>query len=235
MDSIHCPACGSASVRTREIVYKSGTSYGSGKGRGGGFSSRLTSPFRPRAFLGGGGWSGKRQSLQAQEAAPTPFWPAVLALFLLVAMPNWGFWAWVGFFFSAAWSIGAAVDRWAFHREWLCSKCGETFSVVRETVVETDTRPGPGPASEPEPPPGEVVTLEATAKRHLTGGKTCSICGEWSPYEEFQYGNRENRSYCQQCNREERAAYAEGGREGARQYRDAMRATWQQSSSGVRG
>lgn len=93
MDTIRCPECGSASVRKRKVVYKSGTLYGSGGGRDGGLSFGLSGPSHPRAFLGGDGWSGKRQSLQAQDATPAPFWPAVLGLLILYSMPEWGGWA----------------------------------------------------------------------------------------------------------------------------------------------
>lgn len=124
-----------------------------------------------------------------------------------------------------------------FRWEWVCNRCGATFmpEVETATYMEPEPNPGPGPDVDPEPPAGEVVTLETAARRHLTGGKTCSICGEWFPHAEFNYGNRENRSYCQICNREERAAYGMGGRAGARQYREEKRAKWKRSSSPVRG
>ena len=98
-----------------------------------------------------------------------------------------------------------------------------------------ESEPDPFPDLYSEPPAGEVVTLETAAGKHLVGGKTCSICGEWFPHPEFNYGNRENRSYCQTCNREERTAYGKGGREGARQYREEKRAKWKRSSSRARG
>jgi hypothetical protein len=56
--------------------------------------------------------------------------------------------------------------------------------------------------------------------------KSCSICGKTYPSEHFTYGNRENRSYCQSCNRQERAAYSRGGTEAARAFRDEMRRKW---------
>ena len=61
---------------------------------------------------------------------------------------------------------------------------------------------------------------------HEANAKPCSICGKHFPYSEFNYGNRENRSYCRQCNKEEKAAYSQGGVEAARKYREAMRDTW---------
>jgi hypothetical protein len=59
-----------------------------------------------------------------------------------------------------------------------------------------------------------------------TSRKSCSICGVDFPMPEFTYGKRENRSYCQSCNRAERRAYRHGGKEAARKFREDMRATW---------
>jgi hypothetical protein len=65
--------------------------------------------------------------------------------------------------------------------------------------------------------------------KNVADGKTCSICGKWFNCSEFEYGNRNNRSYCKKCNKEERAAYAQGGTEAAREYREEMRSKWQKS------
>lgn len=62
----------------------------------------------------------------------------------------------------------------------------------------------------------------------LTEVKSCSICGEIFPMEEFCYGNRVKNSYCQSCNRAERAAYKAGGRDGTRLFRESMRSKWQE-------
>lgn len=59
--------------------------------------------------------------------------------------------------------------------------------------------------------------------------KTCSICGLSFPFREFAYGRRENRSYCQECNKAERKARTQGGAEGARAFRDMMRSKWRRS------
>lgn len=56
-----------------------------------------------------------------------------------------------------------------------------------------------------------------------SNGKNCSICSRWHRMSEYDYGNRTNRSYCQKCCKEERAAYAKGGTEAAKKYRDDMR------------
>jgi hypothetical protein len=56
--------------------------------------------------------------------------------------------------------------------------------------------------------------------------KACSICGKSFPLSEFSYGNREGRSYCMACSKAEKAAYAQGGVEAARQFREDMRAKW---------
>ena len=60
-------------------------------------------------------------------------------------------------------------------------------------------------------------------------GKNCSICGNWFHISEFHYGNRENRSYCQKCNKEERVAYNKGGTESAHEYRKSKRSEWQKN------
>ena len=57
-----------------------------------------------------------------------------------------------------------------------------------------------------------------------SASKACSICGKSFPLAEFTYGNRENRSYCRQCDRAEKQAYSQGGAEAARAYREVMRA-----------
>ncbi len=65
-----------------------------------------------------------------------------------------------------------------------------------------------------------------TIDNTCSAGKTCSICGKWYHLTEYNYGNRNNRSYCRICNKEEKAAYSKGGVVAARQYRENMRATW---------
>jgi hypothetical protein len=44
--------------------------------------------------------------------------------------------------------------------------------------------------------------------------------------EEFDYGNRANRSYCKECNKEEKQAYNRGGRPAAKEYRENQRKKW---------
>jgi hypothetical protein len=56
--------------------------------------------------------------------------------------------------------------------------------------------------------------------------KACSICGVSFSMTEFEYGNRENRSYCRACTRAEKEAYARGGVEAARKFRESMRSKW---------
>lgn len=56
--------------------------------------------------------------------------------------------------------------------------------------------------------------------------KTCSICGVSFLMGEFSYGNRNNRSYCKACDKGEKAAYAKGGTEAARNFRDEKRSKW---------
>ena len=42
----------------------------------------------------------------------------------------------------------------------------------------------------------------------------------------FSYGNRDNRSYCRTYSKAERSAYAQGGREAAHAFREAMHSKW---------
>jgi hypothetical protein len=66
-------------------------------------------------------------------------------------------------------------------------------------------------------------------QKSSTDYKQCSICGKRFPVAEFAYGRRDNRSYCQKCNKEERAAYRRGGVDTACEYRERKRAEWRQA------
>jgi hypothetical protein len=60
-----------------------------------------------------------------------------------------------------------------------------------------------------------------------TGGrKMCAICGVRFPIEEFHYGNRLNNSYCTACCKAHSEAYARGGTEATRRFRDEKRRNW---------
>ncbi len=63
----------------------------------------------------------------------------------------------------------------------------------------------------------------------INTGKACSICGKWHRLEEYTYGNRENRSYCKTCNKEEKKAYGKGGAQAAREYRENERSKWKRA------
>ena len=56
--------------------------------------------------------------------------------------------------------------------------------------------------------------------------KSCSICGTSYPASAFSYGNRDDRSYCKECDKAEKSAYSKGGAEAARRFREQMRAKW---------
>jgi hypothetical protein len=58
------------------------------------------------------------------------------------------------------------------------------------------------------------------------GGKPCSICGVWHVLSEYNYGNKENRSYCRTCDKEEKVAYRLGGKDAARSFRETKRFAW---------
>lgn len=65
-------------------------------------------------------------------------------------------------------------------------------------------------------------------------GKPCSICGCWYPIDEFDYGNKDNNSYCRTCCRENQSAYSLGV-EAARKYRENKRATWKYTALADQG
>jgi hypothetical protein len=67
--------------------------------------------------------------------------------------------------------------------------------------------------------------MRSTSKND-SADKQCSICGNWFAAEEFNYRNKEGRSYCQKCDKEEMAARKLGGNRAAREYRECKRAEW---------
>jgi hypothetical protein len=216
---IRCTGCDSTAVRRREVVHKSGTAFFSGRGSSSGFSFGLTSRSRPRIWFGGGSHTGKRQSITAREAQPPSFWPAIVMAGLIFIFrgenESFGFWSWFGFFFSGLWLLAAIFAFSRYQEEWLCSKCGARFipepaQPEQLNNIKKNELPGMAGVSQ------KNVTI-------LNNGKACSICGERYPSTEFEYGNREGRSYCKQCNKEERAAYSLGGADAARKYREDMR------------
>jgi hypothetical protein len=71
-----------------------------------------------------------------------------------------------------------------------------------------------------------VSKAEQHAKApHVPANRSCSICGVSYPLTEFNYGRRENRSYCRSCDKQEKTAYARGGAEAAREFREHRRVT----------
>lgn len=76
-----------------------------------------------------------------------------------------------------------------------------------------------------------ISSQKVQGKNNITSGKSCAICNMWFQNSEFAYSNREKNSYCRSCNRENQAAYAIGGAEAARTYREAKRASAQNQST----
>jgi hypothetical protein len=68
--------------------------------------------------------------------------------------------------------------------------------------------------------------MTGTQQKSSADYKRCSICGKKFPAAEFSYRNRDNRSYCRVCDREEMAVRRRGGKEAAREYRESKRAEW---------
>ncbi|MBF0438675.1 MAG: GIY-YIG nuclease family protein [Magnetococcales bacterium] len=57
-------------------------------------------------------------------------------------------------------------------------------------------------------------------------GKICSICGNFFPHSEFNYGNKLKNSYCRQCCKEHSIAYSKGGSPATKSYREEKRSKW---------
>lgn len=74
----------------------------------------------------------------------------------------------------------------------------------------------------------EPVRTSSTgiAKIDSDGRKLCSICGVSFPIEEFEYGGRYSNSYCTACCKLHSQAYARGGSEATRRFREEMRKKW---------
>jgi hypothetical protein len=135
----------------------------------------------------------------------------------------------LGFFLIAGWLLLAIRASWNYEDEWICKRCGTKFipptptTNLTASIAMTINQPALSvgvPAS---------VTFKEAVHRNTGDGKSCSICGQWFPTAEFDYGNKENRSYCRRCSKEEKRAYAQGGVEAAREYRNGQRATWTKS------
>jgi len=225
---IRCPECGSTSVRKRDVVYKSGTSHYSGRSSTRGISFGLSGKLRPRAWLGGGSSSGKRQSIKAQEAERFPFWPSIVITGLVylsnAESETYSGWAWFWIALSGLLFLVAFFDFFSYHKEWLCGTCGAQFVPEIEDDLSHNEKGKQEYKSTKE-------EYRVTENNHNSSapGKNCSICGKWFQHSEFAYGNREDRSYCQKCNSEEKTAYSQGGKEAARQYREEMRSEWQKA------
>lgn len=64
------------------------------------------------------------------------------------------------------------------------------------------------------------------AARGWAGQKLCSICGESKSLDAFSYGNRDNRSYCFNCNKIDQRIYSSEGLDAVHAWRDEMRRKW---------
>lgn len=220
---IICPDCGSSAVRRREVVHKSGTSEYKSSGSTSGVSFSFSGKSHPRYWLGGGSTRGVRQSLLARESQPVPFWPAILLVVFIFIFRgdqgSFGILSWLGFLVSGLWLAAAWRDISRYEEQWLCGKCGARF--IPEAAEERQSSMDRALINENALDKSRSLESSETSNR---SGKACSICGKWFPAEEFCYGNRSNQSYCKQCNKEEHAARQRGGNDGAKKFRDTMRA-----------
>ena len=219
---ILCPHCGSTSARSRPEVYSSGTSHYSGRSSTQGLSFGLSKNPRPRLWLGRGSSSGKRQSIKAQYAARFPFYPGMLlAAFIYfphdqnTAYSEWESW---GIAISVLMTVCALYSLYCYFHEWMCSRCSYTF-----TPKPNDNNLNSRDITPKKISGDSIAMANQTESPENGGSKPCSICGARFPRSEFEYGNKSNRSYCRECDKLEKKAYADGGKEAARDFREKMR------------
>lgn len=223
MMNTNCPHCGSSQTRSRDVVYKTGTSISRSSG---GFAGIGFGRGRRTSFWLGKSWrSGKRQTLLAQDAEPLSIVAPIPLIIFAFLFGGEMF----GFFLIVGWLLIAIGSSWNYEDEWICKKCGTKFIPLSPAAnsITSIAMNNNQPVISAEVPTS--ATVKDAADTNPSSGKSCSICGHWFPSAEFDYGKKENRSYCRGCNKEERSAYALGGVEAAREYRSRKRATWVKS------
>lgn len=158
-----CPYCKSTATRSREMVYKTGTSHSSGRSRTSGVSFNLTGKARPRIWLGGGRSTSKRQNIMAQEAEQStlPIWPSFILFFIYPP---------IGIILAVVWVVVAIMsnDDEEYKAQWICSKCGTYFIPTGLGELNNDTKKYP-----------KINNCTASKQKEisittLTGGKTMS-------------------------------------------------------------
>ena len=214
----NCPKCGSKQTRSRVALHESGTRLSERNSGFFGISSR-------------GGWfggatssAGKSQSLLSKRAGPNVgVLPGLLFLGTVVAF---GMKSYVVAFALLLVSIpiilAANRKTTTYEKEWICLRCGQEFvpnlaSTTQRDIVPRATTPASTSLRDTDPQP------------MLMNSKQCSISGTTKTPDNFNYGNREDRSYCKQCSSEEKAAYSWGGKEAARAYRESKRQKWRKT------
>ncbi len=59
--------------------------------------------------------------------------------------------------------------------------------------------------------------------KRSNGGKTCAVCGTWHEDPHYSYRSKDDRSYCQKCDKLVSEANSKGGREAAEKLRQEIR------------
>ena len=142
---IQCPHCGSTSAKSREEVYSAGTSHYSGRSSSCGLSFGLSKNPRPRAWFGRSRSRGKRQSVKVQQAERFPFYPGFLiAGFIyfthdqVLPYSEWESW---GVAISVLLTVCAGYSLHCYFTEWLCNRCGYTFTPNSAEEINDRSRP----------------------------------------------------------------------------------------------
>ena len=133
-----CPYCKSTATRSREMVYKTGTSHSSGRSRTSGVSFSLTGKARPQIWIGGGRSTSKRQNIMAQEAEQStlPIWPSFIIAFIYPP---------IGIILAVVWVVIAVMsnDDEEYKTQWICSKCGTYFIPKGLGELNNDAKKNP--------------------------------------------------------------------------------------------
>ena len=208
-----CPNCGSSQTKSRVVVHESGTRRSERTGSFLGASSR-------GSVIGGiTASSGRSQSLLAKRAGPNiGTLPALLLVIAAISLifKLYAFSAFI-VLLSIPTYLATAHRISRYEAEWICNRCGQTFE------------PSNVPESSESRPHFGIEESAAYSENKRLPEKQCSICGELKDAAEFRYGNREGRSYCTPCSAAEKSAYASGGTEAAKAFRESKRASWRKT------
>lgn len=236
----NCPECGSSNTKARSVAYESGTRQSNRRGRYRSYFSRGKLAYSSGRYTS----TTTSQSLLAKRAAPVSTGAGGLLLIVAVAsllMRSYML-ALIAGGISFLLIRAASASNANYASEWMCLRCGAIFvppeksngAIPQLTPTATSEASGRDVS---RPPPiwlspeyrEQAASTRDSPSSTTIPEKTCSICGLAKSLDSFSYGNRDNRSYCEACNKKEREAYQLGGRPAARTFREQERAKWKKT------